>query len=203
MPSTLPLARHYYETRREVLAAGGEHVTTSSTKACGRSSAPSWTRSSTTKGWPRQPGSAWSGRIRPPAPPSGFINVSPVCAALCITTVTPFRQVQRQLWPHIRKVVRRAGLPGSCDTVQHQMPNPYGNDFVAAYGFSAPANDEAGDTQADGQAGEHDPLNKPRARFLQVTIQPLSCGKFPPPPRASAPKRIPYLPANTPAQDQS
>ncbi|WP_030780787.1 hypothetical protein [Streptomyces sp. NRRL S-920] len=27
MPITLPLARHYYETRREVLAAGGEHVT--------------------------------------------------------------------------------------------------------------------------------------------------------------------------------
>lgn len=27
LPITLPLARHYYETRREVLAAGGEHVT--------------------------------------------------------------------------------------------------------------------------------------------------------------------------------
>ncbi|MGC5042445.1 hypothetical protein ACLQ16_03910 [Streptomyces albidoflavus] len=27
MPGTLPLARHYYETRREVLAAAGTHIT--------------------------------------------------------------------------------------------------------------------------------------------------------------------------------
>ncbi|MGG7574147.1 hypothetical protein [Streptomyces sirii] len=72
-----------------------------------------------------------------------FTNVYPVGTALCITTATRFRQVQRQLWPHIRKVVPRAGLPGYCDTVQYKMPDPYGNDFVAAYGFSAPANDEA------------------------------------------------------------
>ncbi|MFJ9416676.1 hypothetical protein ACIRPT_21140 [Streptomyces sp. NPDC101227] len=26
MPGTLPLARHYYETRREVLAAAGTHI---------------------------------------------------------------------------------------------------------------------------------------------------------------------------------
>ncbi|MEU8540853.1 hypothetical protein AB0C52_12850 [Streptomyces sp. NPDC048717] len=72
-----------------------------------------------------------------------FTNVHPVGTALAITTATRFRQVQRQLWPHIRKVVPRAGLPGYCDTVQYKMPDPYGNDFVAAYGFSAPANDEA------------------------------------------------------------
>lgn len=72
-----------------------------------------------------------------------FVNVYPVGTALCITTATRFRQVQRQLWPHIRKVVPRAGLPGQCDTVQYKMPDAYGNDFVAAYGFSAPANDEA------------------------------------------------------------
>ncbi|MGW0033011.1 hypothetical protein ACWDXD_24740 [Streptomyces sp. NPDC003314] len=72
-----------------------------------------------------------------------FVNVYPVGTALCITTATRFRQVQRQLWPHIRKVVPRAGLPGSCDTVQYKMPTPQGHDFVAAYGFSAPANDEA------------------------------------------------------------
>ncbi|MFH8465998.1 hypothetical protein [Streptomyces sp. NPDC017991] len=72
-----------------------------------------------------------------------FTNVYPVGTALAITTATRFRQVQRQLWPHIRKVVPRAGLPGYCDTVQYKMPDPYGNDFVAAYGFSAPANDEA------------------------------------------------------------
>ncbi|MGW3628497.1 hypothetical protein [Streptomyces sp. NPDC000880] len=40
-------------------------------------------------------------------------------------------------------MVPRAGLPGQCDTVQYKIPDPYGNDFVAAYGFSAPANDEA------------------------------------------------------------
>ncbi|MCX5182604.1 hypothetical protein [Streptomyces sp. NBC_00268] len=72
-----------------------------------------------------------------------FVNVYPVGTALCITTATRFRQVQRQLWPHIRKVVPRAGLPGHCDTVQYKMPTPQGHDFVAAYGFSAPANDEA------------------------------------------------------------
>lgn len=72
-----------------------------------------------------------------------FTNVYPVGTALCITTATRFRQVQRQLWPHIRKVVPRAGLPGDCDTVQYKMPTPQGHDFVAAYGFSAPANDEA------------------------------------------------------------
>ncbi|MFD3514862.1 hypothetical protein [Streptomyces sp. NPDC058657] len=72
-----------------------------------------------------------------------FTNVHPVGTALCITTATRFRQVQRQLWPHIRKVVPRAGLPGYCDTVQYKMPTPQGHEFVAAYGFSAPANDEA------------------------------------------------------------
>ncbi|MEU4267696.1 hypothetical protein [Streptomyces sp. NPDC026092] len=66
-----------------------------------------------------------------------FTNVYPVGTALCITTATRFRQVQRQLWPHIRKVVPRAGLPGYCDTVRYKMPDPYGNDVVAAYGFSA------------------------------------------------------------------
>ncbi|MFI1012614.1 hypothetical protein [Streptomyces sp. NPDC020965] len=72
-----------------------------------------------------------------------FTNVHPVGTALCITTATRFRQVQRQLWPHIRKVVPRAGLPGYCDTVQYKMPTAQGHDFVAAYGFSAPSNDEA------------------------------------------------------------
>ncbi|MFJ2745238.1 hypothetical protein ACIO3O_36900 [Streptomyces sp. NPDC087440] len=72
-----------------------------------------------------------------------FVNVYPVGTALCITTATRFRQVQRQLWPHIRKVVPRAGLPGYCDTVQYKMPDAYGQDVVVAYGFSAPANDEA------------------------------------------------------------
>ncbi|MGW1275541.1 hypothetical protein ACWD4V_01100 [Streptomyces tsukubensis] len=72
-----------------------------------------------------------------------FANVYPVGTALVITTATRFRQVQRQLWPHIRKVVPRAGLPGYCDTTQYKMPDPYGSDFVAAYGFSAPSNDEA------------------------------------------------------------
>ncbi|MEU5978510.1 hypothetical protein [Streptomyces sp. NPDC047315] len=72
-----------------------------------------------------------------------FANVYPVGTALVITTATRFRQVQRQLWPHIRKIVPRAGLPGFCDTVQYKMPTREGHDFVAAYGFSAPANDEA------------------------------------------------------------
>ncbi|MEW1700757.1 hypothetical protein ACIQCR_16915 [Streptomyces sp. NPDC093249] len=72
-----------------------------------------------------------------------FTNVYPVGTALCITTATRYRQVQRQLWPHIRKIVPRAQLPGHCDTVQYKMTDAYGQDVVVAYGFSAPAGDEA------------------------------------------------------------
>lgn len=72
-----------------------------------------------------------------------FCNVHPPGTGLVVTTATRFRQVQRQLWPHIRKIVPRAGLPGTCDTVQYKIPDEHGQDVVAAYGFTAPPGDEA------------------------------------------------------------
>lgn len=72
-----------------------------------------------------------------------FVLTTPPGIGLCVTTATRFWQVQRQLWPHIRRCVARAKLPGSCDTVQYKIPDACGNEVVAAYGFSAPAGDEA------------------------------------------------------------
>lgn len=68
---------------------------------------------------------------------------NPVGTALTVTTATRLRQVQRQLWPHIRKVVGRAGLPGVVDAIQYKMPDRNGVDTTVAYGFTAPEGDEA------------------------------------------------------------
>lgn len=72
-----------------------------------------------------------------------FVSTRPVGSALAITTATRMRQVQRQMWPHIRKVQARAGLPGECDQIQWSMPDRNGVKTMVAYGFSAPAGDEA------------------------------------------------------------
>ncbi|WP_404949058.1 hypothetical protein HFP70_35335 [Streptomyces sp. ARC14] len=69
--------------------------------------------------------------------------VNPAGTMVIVTTATRFRQVRNQLWPHIRKTVARAQLPGWCDTTQWKMPDAYGNDVVVAYGFTAPEGDEA------------------------------------------------------------
>jgi hypothetical protein len=71
------------------------------------------------------------------------VMTRPVGAALAVTTATRFRQVRYQLWPHIRRAHARAGLPGTCDTTQLKLVDPNGVETVVAYGFSAPANDEA------------------------------------------------------------
>lgn len=60
-----------------------------------------------------------------------------------VTTAMRFRQVRNQLWPHIRKTVAHAGLPGFCDTTQWKIPDQWGNDVIVAYGFTAPENNEA------------------------------------------------------------
>lgn len=72
-----------------------------------------------------------------------WASVHPVGTALTVTTATRFRQVQRQLWPHVRRVHAKAGLPGDCDMTQWKMPDQYGVDTTVAYGFSAPEHDEA------------------------------------------------------------
>ncbi|MFC9534414.1 hypothetical protein ACFT38_28295 [Streptomyces sp. NPDC056975] len=74
---------------------------------------------------------AWAGAVNAPG------------TMVIVTTATRFRQVRNQLWPHIRKTVARAGLPGYCDTTQWKMPDQWGNDVIVAYGFTAPENDEA------------------------------------------------------------
>lgn len=72
-----------------------------------------------------------------------FTNVYPAGTAQAVTIAPRFRQVRNQLWPHIRKVVKRADLPGHADTVQYKIPDANGVDTIVAYGFSAPENDES------------------------------------------------------------
>jgi hypothetical protein len=72
-----------------------------------------------------------------------YSAVHPVGTAITVTTATRFRQVQRQLWPHIRRVHAKANLPGECDIAQWKMPDLNGVDTVVAYGFTAPEHDEA------------------------------------------------------------
>lgn len=67
----------------------------------------------------------------------------PVGVGLAVTIATRMRQVQRQLWPHIRRLHARAGLPGDCDMTQWRMPDSRGVATDAAYGFTAPPGDEA------------------------------------------------------------
>ncbi|MYX26801.1 hypothetical protein GTY75_08985 [Streptomyces sp. SID8381] len=69
--------------------------------------------------------------------------VNPAGTMVIVTTATRFRQVRNQLWPHIRKTIARAGLPGRADTTQWKIPDAYGNEVLVAYGFSAPEHDEA------------------------------------------------------------
>ena len=72
-----------------------------------------------------------------------FCSVYPVGTATAVTTATRFRQVQRQLWPHIRRLHAKANLPGDCDMTQWKMPSSDGVDTTVAYGFTAPEHDEA------------------------------------------------------------
>lgn len=68
---------------------------------------------------------------------------NPVGVGLAVTIATRMRQVQRQLWPHVRRLHARARLPGECDMTQWRMPDLHDVDTVAAYGFTAPDHDEA------------------------------------------------------------
>lgn len=63
--------------------------------------------------------------------------------SLTVTTATRFRQVQRQLWPHIRAAVAKANLPLKADTTQLKATNSDGVEIVVAYGFTAPPQDES------------------------------------------------------------
>lgn len=63
------------------------------------------------------------------------VSVHPVGVAGAVTTATRFRQVQKQLWPHVRRMHAKAGLLGDCDMTQWQMPNADGVATPVAYGF--------------------------------------------------------------------
>lgn len=69
--------------------------------------------------------------------------VHPPGTSLTVTTATRLRQVQRQLWPHIRTAVARANLPLEADMTQLKAVTKEGTEVVVAYGFSAPPHDEA------------------------------------------------------------
>jgi hypothetical protein len=69
--------------------------------------------------------------------------IFPPGTSLTVTTATRMRQVQRQLWPHIRTAVARANLPLEADMVQMFGYNSDGVRVQVAYGFSAPDHDEA------------------------------------------------------------
>lgn len=69
---------------------------------------------------------------------------APVGVPLAITIATRMRQVQRQLWPHIRRLHARADLPGECDMTQWRIADTNGVMTDVAYGFTAPAGDESG-----------------------------------------------------------
>ncbi len=69
--------------------------------------------------------------------------VFPFGTSLTVTTATRFRQVQRQLWPHVRTCARKADLPLEVDQTQMHAIDSHGTRVPVAYGFSAPPHDEA------------------------------------------------------------
>jgi hypothetical protein len=67
-----------------------------------------------------------------------WVACHPPGTARVVTTASTFRQVRNVLWPHIRRVARRHGLPGDVLTVEWKLD---GN--VVADGFSPADHDEA------------------------------------------------------------
>lgn len=63
--------------------------------------------------------------------------VHPVGTARIVTTASTFRQVRGVLWPHIRRVVNRHGLPGEVLTVEWKIGTE-----ILADGFSPADHDE-------------------------------------------------------------
>jgi hypothetical protein len=69
---------------------------------------------------------AWWGSVHPPG------------TARIVTTASTFRQVKNVLWPHLRRVIQRHGLPGETNLVEWRI----GQETVAD-GFSPADHDEA------------------------------------------------------------
>ena len=76
-----------------------------------------------------------------------WIAVHPAGTARVVTTASTFRQVRGVLWPHIRRVAQRHGLPGDVFTTEWKIDN-----VLVADGFS-PA--EHNDTAVQGVHAPH------------------------------------------------
>jgi len=68
-----------------------------------------------------------------------FGSVHPAGTVQIVTTASTFRQVKAILWPHIRRVIGRHGLPGAGTVNQVEWSR---DGEVVAFGFSAADNDE-------------------------------------------------------------
>lgn len=75
-----------------------------------------------------------------------WVNAWPVGSAAAVTTATNFRTVRNQLWPHVRRLKDRHGLPGRMNQTEWWI----GEELVA-WGFSA------ADTDPESVAGIHVP----------------------------------------------
>lgn len=69
--------------------------------------------------------------------------VHPVGTSIAVTIAPLWRQVQRQVWPELRKAHRKAGLPGQVDQTQLKLTQPNGLQWTAAYGVAANPTNEA------------------------------------------------------------
>lgn len=114
------LAEQTWSKQRDVLAAIGLHKQVAVPSAFGTGKTHIAARAT-----------LWRSLVHPPG------------TSLTITTATRFRQVQRQLWPHIRQAVAKSNLPLKADTTQLKAYTKAGAEVVVAYGFSAPPHDEA------------------------------------------------------------
>jgi intein/homing endonuclease len=76
--------------------------------------------------WSTARSTLWFGATRAPG------------TALVVTIAPRFRQVQRQMWPEIRKAHGRSGMPGVVDMTQWKIRLDSGLEWVIAYGLSAP-----------------------------------------------------------------
>ena len=70
-------------------------------------------------------------------------SVHPAGTAVTVTIAPIWRQVQRQIWPEIRKAHKQAGLPGRVDQTQMKVLTPEGLEFTCAYGVSANPHQES------------------------------------------------------------
>ena len=67
-----------------------------------------------------------------------WVSVHAPGTAQVITTAPTFRQVRNVLWPHVRRLRERHGLPGETNLTEWKI-----GEELAAFGFSAADNDEA------------------------------------------------------------